>query len=250
MRPQQAGYRLHQCRFAGAVGADERHDLAGLDRQIDIVNDRRAAVSRRDSATARSIRPHPLHGRHRLRSRAHFAGFPAGVPEATREPASSTITRSATPMTSDMLCSTTMTVTPLLRTARNSDASSAVSASLRPAAGSSSKSIRGRAINARITRGAFALPSADRSPASRRNRARPTMSRRAAACAVSSRSSLRAARQPQHLLHGVAANLVMAADQHILQHRHAGEHARGLERADQAKRGDVAGATGRLSGVP
>ena len=53
MGPQQAGYRLDQCRLAGAVGADKRDDLAGTDRQVDIVND---AACRRSPSRFREAR--------------------------------------------------------------------------------------------------------------------------------------------------------------------------------------------------
>ena len=46
-RPQVAGQHPQQCRFAGAVGADDRDHLAGVDAQIDGVDQRGAADDHR-----------------------------------------------------------------------------------------------------------------------------------------------------------------------------------------------------------
>ncbi len=45
-RPQQAGHRPEQGRLAGAVGADDRDDLALLDMERDVAQHHQAAVTR------------------------------------------------------------------------------------------------------------------------------------------------------------------------------------------------------------
>ena len=55
----RAGERLDQRRLAGAVVADERDDLAGVDLEVDVLERRHAAEALREPSAASSITPHP-----------------------------------------------------------------------------------------------------------------------------------------------------------------------------------------------
>ena len=62
-RPQQAGHRAHRRRLAGAVGAEQRHHLAGLHRERHLFEHRRRAIAgaeletRQDRIAASRSRP-------------------------------------------------------------------------------------------------------------------------------------------------------------------------------------------------
>ena len=74
-----------------------------------------------------------------------------GGPSAIRRPASSTSSRSETSITDGMSCSTSTTVTPLVRMRRSTSIMAAVSVGLRPAQGSSASSRSARVAIARAT---------------------------------------------------------------------------------------------------
>ena len=101
----EAGDRAQRRRLAGAVGADQRDDLALLDRQRD-------ALERLDVAVV-GVDVLDLEQRHRLspasrgrpRRPAGRRARPAGSPSAIFSPWSSTVMCSETPMTTFMSCS-------------------------------------------------------------------------------------------------------------------------------------------------
>src|SRR5450759_409680 len=127
--------------LAGAVGAEQRDDLAFCDAKRDSVQDLGRSIT-----GAHICQLEHLHYES-PRYASITAGFPctsAGVPSAIFRPKSRTTTRSEIPMTKPMLCSTRRTVMPssewMRRTRR---AISATSSWLMPPAGSSSITSRG-----------------------------------------------------------------------------------------------------------
>ena len=114
-RPDQAGDGLEQRRLAGAVRADQRDDLAALDRQT-----RRRAAPR--SCRSRTRKPWSVSmviaarpRRDRPRSPRGSFWIASGGPSAILVPKLSTVTRSEMPMTSLMSCSTRTMVMPRSR---------------------------------------------------------------------------------------------------------------------------------------
>ena len=114
-------------RLAGAVRADQGHDLAVADAQRDALErvDRAVVACGRRRARARTppsalIRRRLARGR--PRSRARCACTSAGVPSAIFSPYSSTVQRSETPITTFMSCSIRSTVRPLSSRTRRTNA--------------------------------------------------------------------------------------------------------------------------------
>src|ERR1700730_328640 len=145
----------------------------------------------------------------------------AGVPSAILRPKSRATTRSHTDMTRFMWCSTSSTVTwrsSRMRRIRRPRPST--STWLRPPAGSSSSNSLGLTASARASSTRF--------------------------CQPNGRSAALLARDPgqvQRVAEEIAAGKAMAADPHVVDHRHAGEQREVLERAADA---DLDHAMGRL----
>ena len=148
----QAGERLQERALAGAVGADDRHHLAGVESEVDAEQRLRIAVeaafSPGSEAAAGSLsacncrlgclHPHvdPAHllvVHHRLRFALGQAGWPKLM----------TSERSATASSACTTCSIQIIVTPRSLDARSSATSSRASGSVRPPAISSSSSSLG-----------------------------------------------------------------------------------------------------------
>ena len=111
MRPalaaDQAGDAVERRGLAGAVGAEQAHDLPGLDLQRHVLQRRDLAVGGMQAVDAK----HRPASRDRPRSRADRCGSRSGEPSAIFWPKFSTVIRSATDMTSCITCSTSTMVT-------------------------------------------------------------------------------------------------------------------------------------------
>ena len=159
-RRQLAREREQRRRLARAVRAEQRDDLAGRHREVEVADGGEVAVPGPAArAPRRAARPARRRARDAWRARrtARSTGSPryaattrgswrisSGVPLARFRPSSSTVTRSQTRSTSATSCSTIRTASPHSSASRRtSRPSSSVSRSPRPAAGSSSSSTDG-----------------------------------------------------------------------------------------------------------
>ena len=114
-RRGQPGDRAQRGRLAGAVGADQRHDLALLHRQRDALERLDVAVvgvDVLDLEQRHQLSRLPAWCRGRPRPRARSRAPPAGTPSAIFSPWSSTVMCSETPMTTFMSCSISRIVRP------------------------------------------------------------------------------------------------------------------------------------------
>src|SRR5262249_3724173 len=158
-----------------AVRAEQRDDLAGGDRQVEVADDRRLVVAggqRRDledvghsssaavaaassnSEPATSAAALPKYPSTTFRSRRTDAGGPCAITLQT----SNTTTKSQIPNTTPMSWSPNNVAVPASTIPRNRLPNSTLSFVSRPAAGSSNNNNRGLAANARATPTSFRCP--------------------------------------------------------------------------------------------
>ena len=187
--------------------------------------------------------------RDRRRSPPRRSGCRPARPSAMTRPALSTVMRSATFITSRMLCSTSSTVMPEARMRRMSSPSSATSAGFMPAAGSSSRRSRGplasaRAISSR--RWSTSVSSDGRSCA---RISMPTKLEQCSAALARAARSARRSKKPSRssVLQRIAAGRASGADGDVLDHGEPREQPHLLEVAGDAHGQHLVRPLGRYS---
>src|SRR5262249_7933596 len=144
-RPHQPGQRRQDRGLAGAVRAEEGHDLPLVDAERDAADRLDMAVRHDQVIDFQEAHDAPRYAAITAGSLATVAGAPCAI----TLPKSRTVIVSQTPMTRRMLCSTSSTESPPSATRRMSAAMASTSAALMPAVGSSSSNNRGPEASAR-----------------------------------------------------------------------------------------------------
>ncbi len=245
----QPGDRLDQRRFAGAVRAEDGDDLAAADLDVGAAHDRHVGLVAGDQVLDARAPARSCGGSAEIGlddPRIARRPLPARPPHSSRPPAM-TKTRPQSRATRSMLCSMISNVTPRrLISAMRVDDGLQEQRGLTPAAGSSSRMIRGighqdagqlqqLALSAREDpRRLFGEP-VERDEA----RAAPSPSR----CYVSPRR--RRGGAPGTVRQQPLAGLLRGGDQQVLQQRHLAERAAGSGRCGRGRGrcGDAAGST-------
>ena len=111
-RAQEARDGVQERGLAGAVGAEQRHDLAGPDRERHAGQDPDVAVGGVEVADLKHASGSPARCRDRRRSTAGSAATASGGPSAIFSPALSTMMRRESSMSAHTMCSTIRTVSP------------------------------------------------------------------------------------------------------------------------------------------
>ncbi len=250
-RPQQARDRAHVVDLPAPLAPISATISPGRTSKRHVLQHRRGAVAggelarrsgpaSRDPLPRRGARPR-AHlavaeiGLEHLRIAAHLGGR-AGRDRARRRRARRRGRRCPSPAV--MSCSTRMTAMPRSAMRRSSRLSASLSARIRPAAGSSSSSTRGRMASARAI-STRRRSTCGRSPAGVGERARDSRRRRAAPRAA--RRSSAAPRSPTHAAEPSAAQ----RDQHVVEHAHACRTAWWSDRCARCRRAPT-----RQAGAP
>ena len=240
-RPQQAGDQLEQRRLAGAVGADQRDDLAGVDAEVgalhDLVGRARSRRAGRRSPGGSCRAP----SRDRPPARDDRRAPRRRCPAVSTRPSAMTITGSQRRAMKSMSCSISSTVMPRARQLeqlladlvlqRRVDAGDRLVEQHQPAARPSARGRSPAASSGRPTARWRDCRSGGRAAGSAPS---PTPARPAGLALA--RGPRADDRLPQAL-----ARLVAAVEHEVLEHRQPGKAARDLEGAHQPAPADAIG---------